>query len=736
LVFLLNKNLLDLQKIISSFMRKKSFLILFAITNMLTIEAQEKDHSEANNPFFQPYNTPYKVPPFDLIKNEHFKPAITEGIKLHQAQIDAIANNTGEATFENTILAMENAGEFLSNVNIVFSNLNGANTNEVLQSIAKEVAPILAAHNDNIYLNEKLFARVKTLWNKKESMNLNLEQAKILDNQYKAFVRSGANLSDADKAKLRKINGELSLTSLKYGQNILAETNKYELVIDTKKDLAGLPQELIAAAAADAKSKGKEGKWVFTLSNSSVMPFLQYSANRKLRAQIWNAYQTRGNHDDAFDNKENAIKLANLRGEKARLLGYASHANYALEETMAKTPENAYKLLNDLWKPALEIAKKEASDIQKMMKKDGIKDAVQAYDWRYYTEKIRKERYDLDEQELKPYFSLENVRKGVFQVTENLYGLKFKSLNDVPKYHEEVSVWEVTEADGTLVGVLYMDFHSRSSKRGGAWMTSYRTQKTVDGLRQAPVISIVCNFSKPTENAPALLTFDEVTTYFHEFGHALHGLLSNVTYKSLAGTSVSRDFVELPSQIMENWAAEPEVLKVYAKHYQTGKVIPDDLIKKMQKSSTFDQGFTTTEYLAASFLDLDYHTQKTAITTDANTFEKNAMKKIGLITAIIPRYRSTYFSHIFSGGYSAGYYSYIWSGVLDTDAFEAFKTTNLFNPEKAKLFRKNILEKGGTEDPMVLYKRFRGAEPSVTPLLRKRGLDKKVSEEPKKTIKG
>jgi peptidyl-dipeptidase Dcp len=491
LVFLLNKNLLDLQKIILSFMRKKSFLILFAITNMLTIEAQEKDHGEANNPFFQPYNTPYKVPPFHLIKNEHFKPAITEGIKLHQAQIDAIANNTGEATFDNTILAMENAGEFLSNVNIVFSNLNSANTNEVLQSIAKEVAPILAAHSDNIYLNEKLFARVKTLWNKKESLNLNLEQAKILDNQYKAFVRSGANLSDTDKAKLRKINGDLSLTSLKYGQNILAETNKYELVIEAKKELAGLPQELIDAAAAEAKSKGKEGKWVFTLSNSSVMPFLQYSANRKLRQQIWNAYQTRANHDDAFDNKENAIKLANLRREKARLLGYGSHANYALEETMAKTPENAYKLLNDLWKPALEIAKTEASDIQKMMKKDGIKDLVQAYDWRYYTEKIRKERYDLDEQELKPYFSLDNVRKGVFQVTENLYGLKIKSLNDVPKYHEDVSVWEVTEADGTLVGILYMDFHSRSSKRGGAWMTSYRTQKTVDGLRQAPVISIV-----------------------------------------------------------------------------------------------------------------------------------------------------------------------------------------------------------------------------------------------------
>ncbi|MCY1497944.1 Dipeptidyl carboxypeptidase [compost metagenome] len=712
-------------------MRKKSLFILLAIGNMLAIEAQE--NKQTMNPFFQAYATPFEVPPFDKIKNEHFKPAILEGIKRHEAEINTIANNPEAPTFENTILAMENAGELLSNVNVVFSNLNGANTNEELQKIAKEVSPNLAAHNDNIYLNEKLFTRVKVIWDKKESLNLNLEQAKILENLHKAFVRSGANLADADKDKLRKINAELSLTSLKYGQNILAETNKFELVIDDKKDLAGLPQELINAAE-DAKTKGKEGKWVFTLSNSSVMPFLQYSSNRKLRQQIWEAYQTRGNHDDEFDNKENAVKLANLRGEKARLLGYKSHSAYVLEESMAKSPENVAKLLNDLWKPALAIAKTEAADIQKMMDKEGIKDKVKPYDWRYYTEKIRKQRFDLDEQELKPYFSLDNVRKGVFQVTEKLYGLKFKQLNDVPKYHEEVTTWEVTEADGTHVGILYMDFFPRASKRGGAWMTSYRSQKTVDGKRKAPVISIVCNFTKPTGDTPALLTFDEVTTFFHEFGHALHGLLSNVTYKSLAGTSVPRDFVELPSQIMENWAAEPEVLKMYAKHYKTGEVIPDALIQKLQKSGTFDQGFATVEYLAASFLDMDYHTQTAPIKLDANSFEKNSMKKIGLIDAIIPRYRSTYFSHIFAGGYSSGYYSYIWSGVLDTDAFEAFKTTNLFNPEKAKLFRKNVLEKGGTEDPMVLYKRFRGAEPSVEPLLRKRGLDKK--EETSKKIKG
>ena len=704
-------------------MKSKSLLILLTIGNLLTMEAQEK--KQTMNPFFQPYDTPFNVPPFDKIKNEHFKPAILEGIKKHEEEINLIANNTEAPTFENTIVAMENAGELLSEVNRVFGNYNSANTNDELQAIAKETAPVLSAHGDNIALNEKLFARVKTLWDKKESLNLNLEQDKLLEKRYKYFVRSGANLSETDKDKLRKINAELSLISLKYGQNILAETNKYELVITDKKDLSGLPNNLIEAAAADAKAKGKEGKWVFTLSNSSVMPFLQYSSNRKLRKEIWNAYQTRANHNDELDNKANAVKLANLRGEKARLLGYKSHSDYVLEESMAKNPANVNKLLNDLWKPALEMAKNEASDIQKMMDKEGIKDKVQPYDWRYYTEKIRKERFDLDEQELKPYFSLDNVTKGVFQVTEKLYGLKFKQLDNVPVYHEDVTAWEVTEANGTHVGILYMDFFPRASKRGGAWMTSYRNQSTVNGERKAPVISIVCNFTKPTADAPALFTFDEVTTYFHEFGHALHGLLSNVTYKSLAGTSVPRDFVELPSQIMENWAAEPEVLRMYAKHYKTGATIPDELIDKLQKAGTFDQGFTTVEYLAASLLDMDYHSQTTAITLDADTFEKNSMKKIGLIDAIIPRYRSTYFQHIFSGGYSSGYYSYIWSGVLDTDAFEVFKTTNLFNPEKAKLFRENVLERGGTEDPMILYKRFRGAEPSVEPLLRKRGLDKK-----------
>lgn len=703
-------------------MKIKTLLLFSAITSAVSVNSQEKNKANMN-PFFETYTTPYQVPPFHLIKNEHFKPAILEGIKKQEAEINAIVSNKEKPTFDNTVLAMENSGKLLSKVNTVFYNLNSANTNEEIQAIAKELASKLSAHNDNIFLNDALFQKVKMVWDNQNDFKLNEEQRKILENLYKSFVRSGANLSDENKKQLRQINSEIAVATLKYGQNILAETNSYELVISNKNDLAGLPNELIETAASDAKAKGKAGKWVFTLSNSSVMPFLQYSSNRKLRQEIWNAYQMRANNNNDKDNKELAIKIANLRSEKARLLGYKTHADYVLEKSMAKNPETATKLLINLWAPALDMANKEAADIKEMMLKDGIKNDVQPYDWRYYAEKIRKERFDLDEQEMKPYFSLEKTREGVFTVCKNLYGLQFKQLNNVPKYHEDVTVWEVTEANGNHVGILYMDFHPRTSKRGGAWMTSYRTQKMEDGKRIAPIVSIVCNFTKPTENAPALLTFDEVSTFFHEFGHALHGLLSNVTYESLAGTSVPRDFVELPSQIMENWAAEPEVMKMYAKHYKTGEVIPDTLIEKMQKATTFDQGFATIEYLAASLLDMQYHTQSETIKIDAETFEKEAMSRINLPTTIIPRYRSTYFNHIFSGGYSAGYYSYIWSGVLDTDAFEVFKTNGLFNQDSANSFRKNILEKGGTEEPMELYKSFRGAEPTIEPLLRKRGLD-------------
>lgn len=678
--------------------------------------------SAQENPFLKEYNTPYQVPPFHEIRNEHFKPAFLEGMRVQKGEIEAIANSATRPTFENTIIAKENSGELLRKVSTVFFNLSSAHTNKEIQALSQELAPVLSKHSDDIFLNDKLFKRVKTLWDSKASLGLSKEQERLLELEYKAFVRSGANLSEADKEKLRALNGELSVLSVKYGNNILSETNAFELVIEDKKDLAGLPDNLVEAAANTAKARGKEGKWVFTLQNASVMPFLQYSPNRELRFKIWNAYQLRGNNDNEADNKAIAIKESNLRNEKARLLGYANHAAYVLEQSMAKTPERVYELLNQLWAPALSNAKIEESDIRKLMLSEGVPGDVKPHDWRYYTEKIRKQRFDLDEQELKPYFSLEKVREGIFMVTEKLYGLKFEQVKNVPVYHPDVTAWKVTEANGTEVGLLYMDMHPRPSKRGGAWMTSYRPQATLKGKRVPPVISIVCNFTPPTADAPALLTFDETTTFFHEFGHALHGLLSNVNYRSMAGTAVSRDFVELPSQIMENWAADPEVLKMYAKHYKTGAVIPDALIEKLEKSGTFDQGFATTEYLAASLLDLDYHTQSSDIKIGANEFEKKSMEKIGLIASIIPRYRTTYFQHIFAGGYSAGYYSYIWSGVLDTDAYSVFKNTELFNPEKAASFRKNILEKGNTEEAMELYKRFRGSEPSITPLLKKRGL--------------
>lgn len=688
-------------------------------------ETEEKPTTMNDNPLLaETFDTPYGVPPFDLIKDEHFEPAILEGIKQHQAEIDAIADNPEAPSFENTIEAMENTGKLLSRNTTIFFNLTSANTNDKLQKIATTLSPKLSEHSDNITLNDKLFQRVKAVWDKKSTLNLGLEESKLLEESYKRFVRSGANLSDEDKEKLRKINADLALLTLEFGNNVLAENNKYELVIDKKEDLAGLPDGLVQAAAETAKEKGKEGKWVFTLQNASVMPFLQYADNRELRKEIFNAYQNRGNGGE-FDNNEKLKTIANLRLEKANLLGFKTFADYSLEETMAKNPEGVYNLLNKLWVPALAKAKEEEAEIKKMMTADGISGEVQPYDWRYYTEKIRKAKYNLDEQEVAPYLSLENVQNGVFGVCEKLYGLQFEQVQDAPVYHPEATLWKVSEANGDHIGVLYMDFHPRASKRGGAWMTSYSEQKTIDGKRIAPVISIVCNFTKPIGDTPALLTFDEALTYFHEFGHALHGLLSNVKYESLSGTNVSRDFVELPSQVLENWGSDPEVLKTYAKHYQTGEVIPDALIKKIDEVGTFDQGFATVEYLAASLLDMDYHTQTEPITINIDTFEDASMKKIGLTDAIIPRYRSSYFLHIFSSpsGYSAGYYSYIWSGVLDTDAFEAFKSTELFNPEKAQAFRKNILEKGNTEDAMELYKRFRGSEPSIEPLLKKRGLN-------------
>ncbi|MEZ0610807.1 M3 family metallopeptidase [Fibrella sp. WM1] len=683
----------------------------------------------AGNPFFSAYTTPFGVPPFDQIKPEHFEPAIDEGIKQQTAEIATITQQKSAPTFANTVEALEASGDLLRRVNTVLGNLNGANTNDQLQKIAQTVAPKLAKHSDDIMLNPVLFSRVKAVYEQRSKLKLSGDQQRLLEKMYKNFVRNGAALTGEKQERLRKINGELSVLTLKFGQNLLAENNAYTLVIDKQEDLSGLPASVVATAAEEAKRRKLEGKWVFTLQNPSIMPFLQYADNRKLREQLLRAYLERGNHNDERDNKAIMANMVAMRAEKAQLLGYDNHAAYVLEESMAQTPTKVAELLNQLWTATVPVARQEAKELQAIMDKDPAAGGAKlaSWDWRYYAEKLRKEKYALDEQELRPYFPLEGVREGIFMLTGRLYGLKFERRTDIPVYHEDATVYEVKEADGRHIGLIYMDFFPRSSKRGGAWMTSYRRQEVENGKKITPVVSIVCNFSKPTGNVPALLTQNEVSTFFHEFGHALHGLLSNVHYGSQSGTSVPRDFVELPSQIMENWAVEPEMLKLFAKHYQTGAVIPDALVDKIKQSSLFNQGFETSEYLAASLLDMSYHTLKPGQTpTDVLAFEKQAMDKIGLIDQIPPRYRSTYFQHIFSGGYSAGYYSYIWSAVLDADAFEVFKQKGLFDPKSAQSFRKNVLERGGTEDPMTLYRKFRGAEPDIKPLLRRRGLLKAI----------
>ena len=682
--------------------------------------SEKKETSE--NPFFTEYSTPFGVPPFEQIKNEHFVPAIEKGMEEQNKEIESIIKNEATPDFENTIAAFDYSGELMRKVSSVFYNYNSSNTNEEIQSIAKEIAPKLSAHYDNINLNPELFARVKAVYNNRQELKLNGEQMMLLDDTYKGFVRGGADLDSTAQSRFREINQELSLSTLQFGENVLAETNNYKLVIEKAEDLAGLPQGMIDLGAQTAKENGMEGKWVYTLHNSSITPFLQYAEKQDLRKDIYNAYINRGNNNDKRDNKELILKIAKLRMERANMLGYETHAAFILQENMAKNAGNVNDLLMQLWTPALKRAKAELIEMQAIADKEdgGLK--LQPWDWSYYAEKLRKEKYDLDDEQLKPYFPLENVKQGVFTVANKLYGIKFNERKDIPVYHPDAVAYEVTEANGDHIGVLFMDFHPRESKRGGAWMSSYRKQYVKDGENVSPVITVVCNFTKPTDTKPSLLTFDEATTLFHEFGHALHGLLSNSTYYSLTGTSVPRDFVELPSQIMENWAAEPEVLKMYAKHYETGEVIPQELIDKLQNSGYFNQGFITIEYLAASLLDMGYHNLKTFDIDNVADFENKTLAAVGLIPEINSRYRSTYFNHIFSGGYSSGYYSYIWAAILDADAFEAFKQNGLFDPATATAFRKNVLERGGTEDPMVLYKNFRGADPDIKPLLKRRGL--------------
>ena len=703
----------------------KSIFLLLSIVLLAGCNLNNDQKMNNENPFFSEYQTPFQVPPFDLIKQEHYIPAFKEGIVQHDKEIDAIVSSKQDPDFGNTILALDQSGELLTKVSSVFYNQTSVNTNKEIQEIARDVSPLVSQHRDNILLNAQLFERIKTVYSQKDDLNLTTEQKKLLNNTYKEFVRGGANLSADAKEDLRGINKKLSLLSLKFGENVLAETNNFKLIIDNKGDLAGLPSSVVAMAAETAKNSGYEGKWVFTIQKPSMIPFLQYADNRDLREEIFNAYIEKGNHDDELDNKEMVSELVSLRLEKANLMGYKTHADFVLEENMAKNPENVYALLNKVMDAALPVAKNETVNLQQMINNEGGNFKLKPWDWWFYAEKLRKEKYDLDEAELRPYFELENVREGLFIVVNKLFGLQLVELNDIPLPHPDAKAFEVKEEDGSHVGVLYMDFFPRESKRGGAWMSNYREQYVKDGERVYPVITTAFNFTKPTGDIPALLSFEEVSTMYHEFGHALHGLLSNCTYAGVSGTNVARDFVELPSQIMENWASAPENIKSYAINYKTGEAIPDDLLEKLVNSGHFNQGFVTVEYLSASFLDMDWHTVTKPQDFDVNGFEKNAMDNIGLIPEIVVRYRSPYFSHIFAGGYSAGYYGYIWAEVLDADAFEAFKETgDIFDKNTAIAFRKNILEKGGTEDPMELYVKFRGSEPGIDPLLKRRGLKK------------
>jgi peptidyl-dipeptidase Dcp len=679
---------------------------------------------QMDNPLLKEFDTPYGVPPFDKIKTEDYIPAFKEGMKQHNAEIEAIATNTEQPTFGNTIEAYEYSGATLRRAYMVFINMVSANTSPEIQQIAREAAPMMSKHIDDIMLNPELFARVKSVHDRKDELDLNPEQMRLLTDTFKSFVRGGANLPSDKQERFREINERLSILTLQFGDNVLAENNTFELVLETEDDLAGLPESVVASAADAAAEAGHEGKWLITLHNPSALPFLQYSSRRELREIVERAYTNKGDNNNEYDNKEIIKESIPLRLERANLLGYKTHADYVLEENMAKTPEGVYDLLNQLWQPALRNTRAEAQDLQRMIDREGGGFKLQPWDWRYYAEKVRVDKYDLDEEMLRAYFPLNSAKDGVFGVINALWGLQFTERDDIPKYHDEAEVYEVQEADGSHIGILYLDFHPRASKRAGAWMNSYRKQsRTPEGEMIHPVITTVYNFSRPSGDTPALLTYDELTTFFHELGHALHGLLSDCQYNSLSGTAVPRDFVELMSQVMENWAAEPEVLKMFARHYETGEVIPDDLIDRIHRSAQFNQGFATTEYLAASFLDMDYHTLTDGNITDVNAFETKSLNAIGLIPEIVSRYRSTYFNHIFSGGYSAGYYSYIWAEVLDADAFQAFKETSLFDQQTAAAFRTHILERGGTDDPMTLYKNFRGREPEIRPLLNRRGLN-------------
>ena len=705
----------------------KRYLIMAATAVlMLTLAACMKQPggsgANSDNPFFQKWTTQFEVPPFDKIKVEHFLPAIEEGIKLHNQEIDSIANNSAAPTFDNTIAALDYSGQFLSRVSMCFDNWTGANATPELEQVSDTITSLITKHNDDLYMNAKLFTRIQAVYNSKDKAKLNPEQLQLLNKYYRDFKFNGASLNDADKAKLRELNQKLAVLQLKFSNNMLAETNAFKLVVDKESDLAGLPPELVAAAKETADETGNSGKWVFTLQNPSVMPFLQYADNRDLRKKIWDGYVKRGNQGNKYDNNQVIKDIMKNKLEKAKLLGYPNCAEYILQNSMAKHSDNVFNLLNTVWPYALNAAKNDLAAMQKIADSEGKGVKIEPWDWRYYENKLKSQSLNFDENQTKPYFELNKVRDGLFYVIKSLYGVTFKKLDGMPKFTEDMDFYEVLDRDGKHLAVVSYDFSPRATKRGGAWMSNYSIQFKQNGKNYYPYIPLTFNFTKPTKSQPALLTIDEVQTMFHETGHALHGIFSDVTYPGLQGTNVYRDFVEMPSQIMENWALEPAVLKVYAKNYKTGETIPDDLIAKVQKARVFGQGFAFTELLAAAYLDMKYHVLTDVSTLDPQSFETKTLNDWGLIPQIISRYKSTYFNHVFGGGYDAGYWSYTWAEMLDADVYSVFQQKGIFDQETATKFRKEILSKGGTAEPEVLYKNFRGFIPGPDALLKLRGL--------------
>ena len=691
-------------------------LFLFCTVNMIN----------AQNPFFEKYNTPHQTVPFDKIKNEHYEPAMLEGIKLHEAEIEAIINNPEAPTFANTIVAYEKSGKFLDRVTTVFGNLRSAETNDDLQKIAQKMIPLLSEHSNNISLNEKLFQRVKAVYKQKSKLSLTIEQAKLLDDIYDGFVRRGANLQGEARNKYKELSKKLSTLTLQFGENNLKETNNFQLVLTQKEQLAGLPEGIVEAAAQTAREKGVEG-WVITLHAPSYVPFMTYASNRELRKELYMAYNTKCTKDNEFNTLEIVKDLVNTRMQIAQLLGYKSYADYTLKERMAENSKNVYKLLDQLLDAYTPTAKAEYNEVQELARStQGKEFRLMPWDWSYYSDQLKNKKFSLNDEMLRPYFELSNVKEGVFGLATRLYGITFRKNSEIPVYHPDVDAYEVLDKDGSFLAVLYTDFHPRAGKRAGAWMTSFKGQWIDDqtGENSRPHITLVMNFTKPTESKPALLTFDEVNTFLHEFGHGLHGIFANTHYESLSGTSVYRDFVELPSQIMENFAVEKDFLSTFAKHYQTGEIIPDTLVQRIIDSSNFNVAYACLRQVSFGLLDMGWYTRTTPFTGDVKAYEQKAWEKAQILPVVEGTCMSAQFSHIFAGGYSAGYYSYKWAEVLDADAFSLFMQKGIFNQEVAQSFRNNILSKGGTEHPMTLYKRFRGQEPTIDALLIRNGIKK------------